>query len=512
MLFRIQYLPPLLIYASAGVSSLTNIVGLFFLKDYLDLSAAFIASIGFWAGIPWALKMPIGFIVDKFWSFKNYLVYLGAFVVFVSLLIMYQLLANREYMESMLPISTWFVVSAILIPIGYVIQDVVADAMTVEAVDSSKIGNEPALALKKEHTMVQLYGRFAIIFGTILVSALNLFIFYDIDISNKVLVNNTYAKIYFFSLGIPFISVSGIILSKIFNKKDKLSIKKSSMKRTFNRLDYKILIGSIVFVLLTLFLGLSKIPFSQEIILITSLILISTLINFLIKDLSTEKRNTIIGSALIIFVFRSMPGPGQGLAWFEIDILGFDQYFLSFLALISGTLTLLGMIIFRNFMIKTTLPRLFIILSIISSILFLPSIFMYYGLHNFTSQLTNGFVDQRFIALINSAVESPLSQVAMIPLLAWIARNAPDKYKATFFAVFASFTNLALSSRELFTKYLNKIYIIEREIIDSDTEVVLTNSNYDKLDELLITVLFITLITPILFIFLIQKTKFKSRE
>ena len=71
MLFRIQYLPPLLIYASAGVSSLTNIVGLFFLKDYLDLSAAFIASIGFWAGIPWALKMPIGFIVDKFWSFKN---------------------------------------------------------------------------------------------------------------------------------------------------------------------------------------------------------------------------------------------------------------------------------------------------------------------------------------------------------------------------------------------------------------------------------------------------------
>ena len=164
MLFRIQYLPPLLIYASAGVSSLTNIVGLFFLKDYLDLSAAFIASIGFWAGIPWALKMPIGFIVDKFWSFKNYLVYLGAFVVFVSLLIMYQLLANREYMESMLPISTWFVVSAILIPIGYVIQDVVADAMTVEAVDNSKMIDETDLSLKKEHTLVQLYGRFAIIF------------------------------------------------------------------------------------------------------------------------------------------------------------------------------------------------------------------------------------------------------------------------------------------------------------------------------------------------------------
>ena len=54
----------------------------------------------------------------------------------------------------------------------------------------------------------------------------------------------------------------------------------------------------------------------------------------------------------------------------------------------------------------------------------------------------------------------------MIPLLGWIAKNAPIGYKATFFAVFASFTNLALSARELFTKYLNQIFIIKREVID----------------------------------------------
>ena len=65
------YIPPLLIYASAGVSGLTNIVGMFFLKDYLNLSAAFIASIGFWAGIPWALKMPVGFKEDKCWKNKK---------------------------------------------------------------------------------------------------------------------------------------------------------------------------------------------------------------------------------------------------------------------------------------------------------------------------------------------------------------------------------------------------------------------------------------------------------
>ena len=54
--FRLSFLPPLMIYLAAGVSGLTNIVGLFFVKEYLDLSAAFLAGLGFWAGIPWALK------------------------------------------------------------------------------------------------------------------------------------------------------------------------------------------------------------------------------------------------------------------------------------------------------------------------------------------------------------------------------------------------------------------------------------------------------------------------
>ena len=99
MLFRLIYLPPLLIYLSAGVSGLTSIVGIFFLKDYLNLSAAFIASIGFWAGIPWALKMPVGFLVDKFWKNKNYLVLLGAVIIFVSIFIMFLLISKRDLME-----------------------------------------------------------------------------------------------------------------------------------------------------------------------------------------------------------------------------------------------------------------------------------------------------------------------------------------------------------------------------------------------------------------------------
>ena len=37
--FKLSYLPPLMIYLAAGISGLTGIVGTFFVKDYLNLSA-----------------------------------------------------------------------------------------------------------------------------------------------------------------------------------------------------------------------------------------------------------------------------------------------------------------------------------------------------------------------------------------------------------------------------------------------------------------------------------------
>ena len=137
---------------------------------------------------------------------------------------------------------------------------------------------------------------------------------------------------------------------------------------------------------------------------------------------------------------------------------------------------------------------------------------MYYELHRYTSILTNGVIDARFIAILNTAVESPLAQVAMIPMLAWIAKNAPSKYKATFFAVFASFTNIALSARELFTSYLNKVFVINREVIDQQSNEVLVKANYDDLDNLLISLIIITLVAPLITIYIIQKTKFRSNE
>src|SRR6478736_2348183 len=160
---RLSYLPPLMVYAAYGISGLTSIVGTFFVKDYLGLSASFLAALGFWAGIPWALKMPIGHTVDLLWRWKSWLIGVGALLLAISLGIMAALIGHREAMTAILPAEIWFVLSVILAPVGYVIQDAVADAMTVEAVPRVDEQGNPVSqeARKLMNTTMQTLGRVA---------------------------------------------------------------------------------------------------------------------------------------------------------------------------------------------------------------------------------------------------------------------------------------------------------------------------------------------------------------
>merc|ERR1711991_283501 len=240
-----------------------------------------------------------------------------------------------------------------------------------------------------------------------------------------------------------------------------------------------------------------------------SFMIILFLLLKLSNELDANAKKMLIGTAIIIFVFRAMPGVGQGASWFEIDILKFDQEFLSLLGLVASILTIFGIFVLRPLMENSSMSRLIIILSIAGSIFLLPSLAMFYGIHEITSKITNGVVDARFIAIFNTALESPLGQVSMIPILAWIAQSAPNHLKATFFAVLASFTNLALSASNLGTKYLNQIYVITREV-KNDLGIIKTPADYSELGILLIIVCALTLIIPILVTYIVKKLKLLS--
>ncbi|MCI0504971.1 MAG: hypothetical protein L0Z73_02565 [Gammaproteobacteria bacterium] len=520
---RLTYLPPLMVYTAAGVSGLTGIVGTFFVKDYLGLSAEFLAALGFWAGIPWALKMPLGHLVDLIWRFKSVMVFIGAGMIAISLLIMAGLLSSPDGMRAIMSAEAWFVISALLAPAGYVVQDVVADAMTVEAVpqyrkDGQAYDNNTKRLM---HTTMQTLGRVAIIGGGVLVALLNVYMFSGVEGLEEVHKVKIYTDIYQLALLIPVISVLGVILGYFLKWKEYNRLRQAgyqhadawrmiSVQEEPPAPNWWILGGSLVFVIFSLTMGLGDIPYNQEIIFFGSMVIILFLMSRLVKVLDVNARRTLVGTALIIFVYRATPTPGPGSTWWMIDELGFDQQFLSVLSLIGAALTLFGMFIFRRFMAEKSIAYVVVFLTVVSTILTLPIVGMYYGLHEWTAALTGGIVDARFIALVDTALESPLGQIAMIPMLAWIANSAPAQLKATFFAVMASFTNLALSASQLGTKYVNQIFIITREVKDPQTGVVTVPANYDELGILLITVTLLVFVLPLTAILIVKRTRLQS--
>ena len=61
-------------------------------------------------------------------------------------------------------------------------------------------------------------------------------------------------------------------------------------------------------------------------------------------------------------------------------------------------------------------------------------------------------------------------------------------------------------------KYLNEIFVITRAVKDKVTDAVLSTADYSELGILLIIVTLLTLCTPVIAVWLVQKSKFRTNE
>jgi hypothetical protein len=233
----------------------------------------------------------------------------------------------------------------------------------------------------------------------------------------------------------------------------------------------------------------------MEAIFFSSLGVIAYLMRQLLRGMPADKSREIVGIAVIVFVFRAMPGIGAGSSWWQIDALGFDEAFFGTLRQIASILAILGMFALRGWMSRRPIPYLVVFLSVYNTLLMLPFIGMFYGLHEWTERALG--IGARTIAIVDTMADSPLGQVAMIPMLAWIAREAPQDQKATYFAVMAAFTNLALSAASLGTQHLNRIFVVER-------------GRYDELGVLMIVATLIGLVLPVATVFVVNRLTRRS--
>ena len=82
--FRWRWTAPLMVYFAAGISGFAAIAETFVVKEKFGFDAAFLASLAFWAGLPWTLKIPVGHAVDLFWEKRGWIVGCAAGVMALS--------------------------------------------------------------------------------------------------------------------------------------------------------------------------------------------------------------------------------------------------------------------------------------------------------------------------------------------------------------------------------------------------------------------------------------------
>lgn len=466
---RLRYLPLLMVYFSYGAMGLVAVAESFWVKKSLTLSPAELAQLGVWLTLPWAVKMVFGELVDTvpiFGSQRRAYVLLGASLIGASLLVMS---GTASGALAFAPPDQLYVAASMLSVTGIVLQDVVADAMSTEVVARQEADGSPRPQADIDHDlgMVQVLGRLALSLG----------IFSTAGLAGVLAQALPYEQVFLIGLVVPLLSVSGALLVRL----------ETTERRST---DWRILGGGLALGLVILLLLSLDVPYAQEIVFAVSLSVVCVMLARVTSEIDRETRLRILYAALIIFAFRAVPGVGEGYRWFEIDKLGFDEAFIGTLAQIGSAIALLGTWLLSDTITRRPVAQVLLWLTLLGGLLAIPNLLLVFGVHEWTEAVL-GF-GARTIALVDTAAESPLAQISMIPLLTLIAIYAPPRHRATWFALMASFMNLALVAGQLQTKYLNEAFVVAR-------------GAYDELAMLVVTTVLIGLAVPLVAILVLGR-------
>lgn len=466
---KMRYVPLLLIYFAYGSSVFVAIAKDFWVKKELALSAEDLVALGVWLTVPWTIKMIFGQLVDSvtiFGSNRKVYVFIGAILMALSTLLLIGIVGEHSWIAGYSKESV-YIFASVLGVIGFVMQDVVADTMTTEVVDTTQSPED----IKKELATIQVLSRLS----------LGLAIFIMGWLGGELADIYDYETVFKLSLFIPILSILGVLVVKL-----------NPIPST--PLNKQVLFGGLLFAVFVVLIGYNEVPYSQEIVFVVSLGVVLYLLNTLIQDLDPDTIKHIKMAMIVIFVYRAMPSVGPALQWWEIDKLGFDEAFFAKLSMIGGGIALAGMWFAAKFIVDRSIGKVLIFLTIIGTLLSFPILAMYYDMHTMLG------LDARTVALVDTALASPFDYIAGVLMLTLVAIYAPEGKKGTWFALMASLMNIALSASGLFSKYLNQIFVLTREIKKDGT--VVTPSNYDDLGILLWIVIGVGFVLPIVTIWL----------
>ena len=458
---RRAYLPLLMVYFAYGALGIIDVSRDMWIKERLSLSPAELAGIAVWLSLPWTVKMVFGQLVDSvpiMGSQRRIYILIGAAFTACGML---TLAGAAGGWLAIMTADRLYILGALLVVVGTVIQDVVADAMSTEVVArTDAAGNpRPDAEIKAELGMVQVLGRLALGVGILSVAGLSGWL-------AQILARET---VFLLGLAIPAISVVGVLL-----------IDAETGER--RPLDWRILGGGVAFGAGVLAIALGGVPFAQELIFVVSMAVICTMLVLVTRELDPKTRRAILFTSIIIFAFRATPSVGDGYFWWTLDVLKFDEAFYGVLRQTAALIAIGAMWVFSKQLTEYSVVTVLFWIAVAGAALSLPNIGLFYGLADWTE--ANFGIGPRTIAFVDAAAASPFAQLSMIPLLTLVAYYAPAGRRATWFALMASLMNMALVAGQLGTKYLNQIFVVQR-------------GEYSELGLLLVTSTALGLILPL---------------
>ncbi|MBI2218449.1 MAG: PucC family protein [Candidatus Rokubacteria bacterium] len=128
---RPAWAPILLTYFCYGASAVIQVGDVFFQKRALGLEPAEVAAIAFWLGLPWSMKMVAGVASDVhpiFGSRRVAYLLLGALCSLIGF----------AALATIVDTKASYLVAMLLVTVGFMVQDVVADALSVEVAQTEE--------------------------------------------------------------------------------------------------------------------------------------------------------------------------------------------------------------------------------------------------------------------------------------------------------------------------------------------------------------------------------------
>jgi len=476
-----RYIPLLLIYFAYGAQAITGVALTFWEKENLSLSAEDLVTLGVWVSLPFTVKMIFGQLIDivpLFGSRRRAWIFLGAGLMTLGYLMLYGMSTESPYMTWMGSQFTMYLAAQLMMVLGFVVQDVTADAMTTEVVNREQADD----AIKADLAMVQILGRLSLMIASAIAGGLGGYL------AGKL----SYDTVFLIALIIPAISILGALFVKL-DSQDVIS----------EKLSPTIFGGGVALAIFSVMMGFSNFGFSQELTFFVTFGLICWMLSTLLKGQDKAMVKSIVLTFTALFVFRATPSVGPGYSWFAIDELGFDQAFFGTLRTIGSFSALIVLWFASDFIAKKSIRAVLILLIILGTVLSLPDLALYYGFHEKIG------TSAKTIALLDTMAESPLVHMSMIPMLSLIAYYAPAGQRATWFAVSASLMNLATTGGSILTKYLNKLFVVSREIKDKEG-IITTAADYSQLGTLLWVSILAAFIVPLIVVFLCLRNPQKA--